>query len=465
MKKILSTMLAFVMLATSLMAVPFTAQAVTDGSLDIQLASTASLKTGTSVSSSLNDTFTLSAQGNSLNFSIGNSGTNKSYWKGFYADTEYTEAFTLQTGIRYKLQIVLVRGAYSVNLPADLKFRGAKIASFNDEGVPSAVSESVTVSKLDSNTWIINMTMEELIINGQTGEFVPLGLPQTVKAEPAPEGKHFAGWSGTYHTGSGTQAVIFGDASAMQTTFTMPYTDAMVSVNSNYADHSFTEIITPEKKATCLSSGRTAEMGCSGCDPTLPSTVIPPPEHNAVSADNAVTPRCTIGGRESDTVCATCGIVLKTGAAIPATGHDFGINNESCSRCGATNPNYVAPAPSNVITFNGEVITANAEGEYVSKKAKKPTISKLVKGKKSFKITWKKVSSVSGYQVQYSTSSKFTKKTSKKVTYNGNKKFTKTVSKLKGGKKYYVRVRTYKTVNGKKVYSGWSKVKTVTTKK
>ena len=63
----------------------------------------------------------------------------------------------------------------------------------------------------------------------------------------------------------------------------------------------------------------------------------------------------------------------------------------------------------------------------------------------------------------------FTKKTSKKITYKGNKKFTKTVKKLKGGKKYYVRVRTYTTkkVNGKtvKLYSSWSASKTVTTKK
>ncbi len=469
MKKVLSTLLAFVMLATTLMAVPFSAQAAKQGSLDIQLAPSASLKTGTSVSASLSDTFVLSAQGGDFSFSIGSSGTYYSYWKGYYADTEYTEAFTLASGSRYKLQFVLFRSSDSVDMPAELKFRGVKIASFDSEGVPSPVNSSVSVSMVKPNpytdAWLVNLTMEELIINNQKGEFVPTGLPQTVTADPAPEGKHFAGWSGTYHTGSGTQAVIFGDASAMQTTFTMPYTDAMVSVNSNYADHSFTEIITPEKKATCLSSGRTAEMGCSGCDATLPSDVIPPTGHTEVSADNAVAPRCTIAGRESDTVCATCGIVLKTGAAIPATGHDFGINNESCSRCGATNPNYVAPVPSNVITLNGESIKPNSSGEYVSKKAKKPTISKLVKGKKSFKITWKKVSGVSGYQVQYSTSSKFTKKTSKKVTYKGNKKFTKTVSKLKGGKKYYVRVRTYKTVNGKKVYSGWSKVKTVTTKK
>ena len=123
----------------------------------------------------------------------------------------------------------------------------------------------------------------------------------------------------------------------------------------------------------------------------------------------------------------------------------------------------------NTITYNGEVITANAEGEYVSKKAKKPKISKLQKGKKSFKNTWKKVKGVSGYQVQYSTSKNFTNQTSKKATYNGNKKFTKTVKKLKGGKKYYVRIRTYKNVkiNGKtvRIYSSWSSAKAVKTRK
>ncbi len=38
------------------------------------------------------------------------------------------------------------------------------------------------------------------------------------------------------------------------------------------------------------------------------------------------------------------------------------------------------------------------------------------------------------------------------------------VKKLKAKKKYYVRIRTYKTLNGKKVYSSWSKVKSVKTK-
>ena len=90
---------------------------------------------------------------------------------------------------------------------------------------------------------------------------------------------------------------------------------------------------------------------------------------------------------------------------------------------------------------------------------KKSTIKKLSEGKKSFKITWKKVKGVSGYQVQYSTSKKFAKKTSKIITCKGNKKFTKTVKKLKSGKKYYVRIRGYKIVGTKKSYSKWSAAK------
>lgn len=99
---------------------------------------------------------------------------------------------------------------------------------------------------------------------------------------------------------------------------------------------------------------------------------------------------------------------------------------------------------------------------------KSTSLSKLTAGKKKFTAKWKKqTSQTTGYQIQYSTSSKF--KSAKTVTISKNKTTSKAVSKLKAKKKYYVRVRTYKTVkiNGKntKIYSSWSKVKTVTTKK
>lgn len=66
--------------------------------------------------------------------------------------------------------------------------------------------------------------------------------------------------------------------------------------------------------------------------------------------------------------------------------------------------------------------------------------------------------------MQYSTSSKFTSKTSKTATAKKDKTTAKTVSGLKSKTKYYVRVRTYKTSGKKKKYSSWSSAKSVTTK-
>ena len=87
---------------------------------------------------------------------------------------------------------------------------------------------------------------------------------------------------------------------------------------------------------------------------------------------------------------------------------------------------------------------------------------KNYKGKK-LKASWKKNTKGTGYQVQYSTSSKF--KSAKTVTVKGYKSTSKTITKLTKNKKYYVRVRTYKTVGKVNYYSGWSNVKSITIKK
>lgn len=94
----------------------------------------------------------------------------------------------------------------------------------------------------------------------------------------------------------------------------------------------------------------------------------------------------------------------------------------------------------------------------------KTSISKLTSpSKKKIKVTWKKkTAQVTGYQLQYSTSSKFTKK--KTATVKSYKTTNKTISRLTSGKRYYVRIRTYKTVGTTKYYSAWSSKKSVTTK-
>lgn len=95
----------------------------------------------------------------------------------------------------------------------------------------------------------------------------------------------------------------------------------------------------------------------------------------------------------------------------------------------------------------------------------KPTPTSL-KSKKSKQITysWKKDSNASGYQIQYSTSSSFSKKKTKSYIISKNSTKSKTFSSLKKKKKYYVRMRCYKTIDGKRQFSSWSKKMKVKTK-
>ena len=88
------------------------------------------------------------------------------------------------------------------------------------------------------------------------------------------------------------------------------------------------------------------------------------------------------------------------------------------------------------------------------------TITSVKAQSKAFNVKWKKKSSITGYQIQYSTDSKF-KKEKKSIKTKNAKTVSKKITKLKAAKKYYVRIRTYK---GKK-YSKWSKVKSIKTPK
>ena len=88
------------------------------------------------------------------------------------------------------------------------------------------------------------------------------------------------------------------------------------------------------------------------------------------------------------------------------------------------------------------------------------TITSIKAQNKAFTVKWKKKSGITGYQIQYSTNSKF-KKGNKSIKIKNAKTISKKITKLKAAKKYYVRIRTYK---GKK-YSKWSKVKSIKTTK
>ena len=122
------------------------------------------------------------------------------------------------------------------------------------------------------------------------------------------------------------------------------------------------------------------------------------------------------------------------------------------------------------ITYTVNFFSLTASLSTTPQKPKPTNITKLTAAKKGFTLKWKKqTSQTTGYEIAYSTSKKFPKKNTVTVKVRKNKTVSQKLTGLKARKKYYVKIRTYKSVktNGKtvKMYSVWSKVKSVITKK
>ena len=120
-----------------------------------------------------------------------------------------------------------------------------------------------------------------------------------------------------------------------------------------------------------------------------------------------------------------------------------------------TTPADILPTPSNMP--NDDTVNHSSTKTFLTK-----TTLKSVKNIKGRKLTakWKKASNADGYQIQYAPNKKFKKAKSKTV-----KSTSVTLKKLKKKTTYFVRVRAYKAVDGKKVYGKWSSVKKVRIKK
>ena len=200
-------------------------------------------------------------------------------------------------------------------------------------------------------------------------------------------------------------------------------------------------------KATVKADGSIVDK-CSECEETLSTTVIP-----KASGINLSATSYTYDGK------------TKTPAVkvSDAKGNTISSGNYAVS---------YANGRKNVGSYK---VTVTLKGNYEGSKTlsfninpKGTSISKVTGAKKAFTVKWKKQSTkmakstITGYQIGYSTSSKMTG--AKIKTVMGYKYTSKKITKIKAKKKYYVQVRTYKTVSGKTYYSSWSKVKSVKTK-
>ena len=207
---------------------------------------------------------------------------------------------------------------------------------------------------------------------------------------------------------------------------------------------------------------------------------------NATTAGNGTTNKVTTAGNGSEAVTGGNGTVVDGGSTATSTAiasvtlskKTYTYNGKAKTPAVTVkdaNGNVIASTNYTVAYSNNKKVgTATVKvtgiGSYTGTKSatfkinpKKTSISKIQATSKGFKVTWKKqATQTTGYQVRYSTSSKFTSATTVKLSKNTTT--SKSVTKLSANKKYYVQVRTYKTVGGKTFYSGWSSSVIVTTK-
>ena len=242
--------------------------------------------------------------------------------------------------------------------------------------------------------------------------------------------------------------------------------------------------------ATCTTAGKTDGSHCSVCNTVIKvQTVINATGHK--SSGWIVDKAASIGVKGSKhRECTICKKVLET-AEIPALSR-ISISKASVTLSTSTYAyDGKAKKPGVTVKLNGKTlkngtdytvsysnntkvgtatVKITGKGKYggvITKTFKinpaKQEIQKLTAKSKAFFVDWAQKGSATGYEIQYATNSKFTR--AKKVTITNNKTDKTTVSKLSGKKKYYVRVRSYTTVNGTKYYGAWSASKSVTTKK
>ena len=146
--------------------------------------------------------------------------------------------------------------------------------------------------------------------------------------------------------------------------------------------------------------------------------------------------------------------VVTLGGKILSKGTDYEVYYSSSK--------YVGTATVTLVGINGYKDRVTATFDIVPVGAQ---ISRIYAGTSSFQVLWKglKTSQADGYEIRYSTSKSMTGAVVSKV--EGKTASSKTIKGLKSGKRYYVQVRSYKTVNGKTYTSSWSTASSFVTKK
>lgn len=214
--------------------------------------------------------------------------------------------------------------------------------------------------------------------------------------------------------------------------------------------HTWNTEYTIDKEATYTEEGLKS-IHCSVCDAKDEDSVIVIPKLECIPISKAKI--SSLSNRVYTGKTMTPAVTVKYNGTLLVKGTDYTITYKNNKAVGKA-----------TVTIKGIGKCSGMVSKSFKILPKGTAISKLAKAKKAFTIKWKKQrTQTTGYQIQYSLKKSF-KSGKKTVTIKNNKTIKKKIKKLKAKKKYYVRIRAYKTAKGKNYYSSWSKIKAVKTK-
>ena len=262
------------------------------------------------------------------------------------------------------------------------------------------------------------------------------------------------------------------------------------SVEASYkvvCRHSYGKDWTIDKEATCTAEGRKSRY-CTLCGAQADVTTIAKKAHEyqtattkaTTKADGKIVKSCKHCGQTTTTV-----IAHPKSVALKQTYYTYNKKNRKPSvtiedtkgNKLKSGTDYTVSYPKKCKNVGRYTVTVKFKGNYQGtvKKSyqilpKGTSLLEVTAKKKGFTAKWKKQKTqTAGYELQYSTNKKFKRKQTKKAVIKKTKTTTYKAKKLKANKKYYIRIRTYQNlkVNGKtkKLYSSWSKAKSIKTKK
>ena len=245
--------------------------------------------------------------------------------------------------------------------------------------------------------------------------------------------------------------------------------------------HSWNRYYTIDKESTCAASG-SKSVHCRNCNAKNKVTALSKKPHTYKSV---VTKATTKKNGKIVKKCEKCGYTgSSTVISYPKTitlsktntAYNGKVQKPSIVVKGAdgkkiASSNYTVKYSGGYKNVGTYTITITFKGNYSGNVSKTYTIlpkgtaiSQVAPVSKGFDVKWKKQNvQTTGYQIQYAANNKFTG--AKTITVSKNATVSKKVTKLSAKKKYYIRIRTYKTAGNKKYYSSWSAAKSVTTKK